>query len=92
VSEAEARSGAPPPARRFRVPAASPGLRAKLKAQAPKMYHEIFDDPPPGEALVAPRMQPQIVRYLAARSSAASAEKIRETFNFEKYFSNPRRW
>jgi hypothetical protein len=63
-----------------------------LKSQAPKMYHEVFDDPPPGEALVAPRMPPQIVRYLGARSSAASAEKIRETFNFEKYFSNPRRW
>jgi hypothetical protein len=63
-----------------------------LKAQAPKMYHEVFDDPPPAEALVAPRMLPHMVRYLGARSSAASAEKIRETFNFDKYFSNPRRW
>jgi hypothetical protein len=63
-----------------------------LKTQAPKMYHEIFGDPPPGEALVAPRMLPQIVRYLQSQSSDTSAEKIRETFNFDKYFSNPRRW
>jgi hypothetical protein len=63
-----------------------------LKSQAPKTYREIFDDPPPAEALVAPRMLPQIVRYLQSQSSTASAEKIRETFKFDRYFSNPRRW
>jgi hypothetical protein len=63
-----------------------------LKSRAPKTYCEIFDDPPPGEALVAPRMLPQMVRYLQSQSTAASAEKIRETCNFDKYFRNPRRW
>jgi hypothetical protein len=50
-----------------------------MKVRAPKMYHEIFDDPPPAEALVAPRMLPHLVRYLGEQSSAASAQTIRGT-------------
>jgi len=63
-----------------------------LKGKAPKMHREIFGEPVPGEVLIANKMLPHLVRYLGGQSSEASARMIRETFNFDKYFMNPRRW
>jgi hypothetical protein len=63
-----------------------------LKTHGPKMYQDIFGAPPPGEALVATPMLPHLVRFLSAQSSADSAQKIHDTFNFDRYFTNPRRW
>jgi hypothetical protein len=63
-----------------------------LEAQGPKMHREIFGEPVPAEALVAPPMLPHLVRYLGTQTSEASAQKIRETFDFDAYFKNRRRW
>ena len=65
---------------------------ALMKAQTPKMHQEIFTDPPPAEASGPPGCCPHLVRYLGGHASEASAQKIRETFNFDRYFINPRRW
>jgi hypothetical protein len=63
-----------------------------LKAGAPKMYQQLFAEWLPGDALVAPRMLPHMVRYLGGQSSKDSQQKIREVFDLDHFFSSPRRW
>jgi hypothetical protein len=63
-----------------------------MKARVPKMYQQIFGEWLPGEALVAPKMLPHMVRYLGNQTSQTSGQKIREVINFDKFFRTPRRW
>jgi hypothetical protein len=62
-----------------------------MKANAPKMYDQIFGDPLPGEALVALKMPPHMVRFLGNKTNPSSGEKIREVVNLDKFFRF-RRW
>jgi len=63
-----------------------------MQASAPKMYAQIFGEWLPGDALVAPKMLPHMVRYLGGQSSKEAHQTIREVFNLDRYFSSPRRW
>jgi hypothetical protein len=63
-----------------------------MKANAPKMYQQVFGQPLPGDALVAPKMLPHLVRYLGSQTSQSSGEAIRAVFDFDTYFRTPRRW
>ena len=46
----------------------------------------------PGEALVAPKMLPHLIRYLGDRSTRDARETIREVFDLDAFFASPRRW
>jgi hypothetical protein len=63
-----------------------------MKANAPRMYQQVFGEPLPGDALVAPKMLSHMVRYLGSQTSKSSGQTIREVFNFDKYLRTPRRW
>jgi hypothetical protein len=74
-------------------PAEAYMVDAKLmRANAPKMHDEVFGESLPGDALVAPKMLPHLVRYLASQTSESSGQRIREVFNFDEFFNSPRRW
>jgi len=63
-----------------------------MQASVPKMYAQIFGEWLPGDALVAPKMLPHMVRYLGGQSSKESHHTIHEVFNLDRYFGSPRRW
>jgi N-acyl amino acid synthase FeeM len=68
------------------------GNADQLRESCPKMYKELFQEGVPGEALVAPKMLPHLIRYLGDQSSQSSRKTIREVFDCEKFFASPRRW
>jgi hypothetical protein len=65
---------------------------AQLKSGPPRRFQDFFGEWLPGEALVAPKMLPHMVRYLGSQSSKDSQQKIREVFDLDHFFSSPRRW
>jgi hypothetical protein len=66
--------------------------RDLMKDRAPKFYEQIFGEWLPGEALVALKMPPHMVRFLGSQTNQTSGQKIREVINFDKFFRAPRRW
>jgi hypothetical protein len=64
----------------------------QLRELSPKMAEEIFREGVPGEALVAPKMLPHMIRYLGDQSSQAARKTIREVFDCDQFFASPRRW
>ena len=69
-------------------------LVAQRARQSPYREHRlrVVARERPGEALVAPKMLPHMVRYLGSQSSKDSQQKIREVFDLDHFFSSPRRW
>jgi hypothetical protein len=56
------------------------------------MYTRVFEEWLPGDALVAPKMLPHMVRFLGGQSSKEARQTIREVFDLDRYFATPRRW
>ena len=65
----------------------------RLKAMATEKYVRLFfQEPIPGDAMVAPRMLSHLIRYLGDQSTPAARQTIREVFDCDEFFASPRRW
>jgi hypothetical protein len=53
-----------------------------LKANAPKMYEEIFGEDLPREALFAPKMPDHLIRQFSRQSRLCNPEKIEKNLSF----------
>jgi hypothetical protein len=53
-----------------------------LKANAPKMYEEIFGEDVPREALLAPKMPRHLIRQFSGQSSLCNPDKIEKILSF----------
>jgi hypothetical protein len=63
-----------------------------LKANAPKMYQEIFGEQLPPEVLTARRMPVHLLRYFGSVSSQTDGQAIAEILSFVECFGSPRQW
>jgi hypothetical protein len=63
-----------------------------MAARVPDVYQQIFGVPLPSEALQAPRMPCDLIRYFAQRSSQTSLRVVDDVLHHVEMFGSPRRW
>jgi hypothetical protein len=63
-----------------------------LKANAPKMYEEIFGEDLPREALFAPKLSHRLIRQFSVQSSLCDPEEIEKVLSFTEQHGSMRAW
>lgn len=63
-----------------------------MKANAPTEYRRMFAQRLPDEALWAPRLPPNLVRYFGSRSSQTDRRVVEEILRYVEECGSPRRW
>jgi hypothetical protein len=63
-----------------------------LKANAPKMYEEIFGEDLPREALFAPKMSSYLIRQFSEQSRLCDPEEIDKILSFTERQGSTRSW
>jgi hypothetical protein len=66
--------------------------RELMQANAPKMYHEVFDEPLPRQVLTAPTWSPDRVRYFGSRSTQVDARTVENLLLLVEQLGSPPRW
>jgi hypothetical protein len=68
------------------------GDPAVVAANAPRMHEEIFGDPLPAQALIAPKMPRDLIRHFNNLSSQGDAQAVEEILAYRDHYGSPRRW
>ena len=63
-----------------------------LKERAPRMYGEIFGEPLPEAALVAPRLPRHLVRHFARQSNLGDSTTAEAVLDYHEQYGSARRW
>jgi hypothetical protein len=63
-----------------------------MKANAPKMYEELFGKPLPASALVAPQMPRHLATYFGSHCSQTEVQTVREVFDYQDLCGSMRTW
>lgn len=63
-----------------------------LKANAPKMYQELFGAALPAEALYAPKIPARLVRQFSEQSNLCDPEEIEKILVLRRQYGSLRRW
>jgi hypothetical protein len=65
---------------------------AMMQENAPRMYEESFGQPLPADALIAPKMSPDLIRQFDALSSQGDNNTIEDVLSYVAQYGSPRRW
>jgi hypothetical protein len=68
------------------------GDRSVVGANAPRMHEEIFGNPLPAQALLAPKMPRDLIRHFTADSSQGDAQSVEDILAYQDHYGSPRRW
>ena len=63
-----------------------------LKERAPRMHTEIFGEPLPRSALVAPSLPRDLARYFDRQSSLSDGKTVEAVLDYQEHYGNARRW
>jgi len=65
---------------------------ALCQERTPRTYQEMFGDPVPRSALIAPRMPCDLLRYFAHQSSLGDIRKLEQVMTYTEHHGSARRW